>query len=483
MTAEEIFAGESDNVEFKEEIPAKSDRYMKTVVAFANGKGGKLIFGVENNTWNVTGFSKEEVFQKMDDITNAIFDSCEPRIIPSIGVQEVGGKSIIEVEIMSGMTRPYYIKSQGLLDGTYVRVSGTTRHAERYQVQELILEGQNRYYDCEPCEGLDVTSEDIAILCSNMKAMALRNTLTDAEKAKVKDLTQNVLISWGVLIEKNGTAVPTNAYALLTGKAQEQPMIQCAVFKGTDRAYFVDRREFEGSIQDQMEAAFQYVQEKINRGMKIQGMYRQDVYELPLDSVRELIANFVAHRSYLESGNIQIALFDDRLEVTSPGMLLNGVSIAKMKEGYSKIRNRAIANAFSYMKIIEKWGSGIPRIIRECNEYGLPEPEFFDFDGDFRVNLYRKSAPNINSEMMKEDSAQFGNPAQSGIAGMPDQEITIVRFVKRNGSCTTSQVTGLLGVKNRRARGIIGSLVKKNILKKCGNARNTVYLAGEHFPE
>ena len=150
MTAEEIFAGESDNVEFKEEIPVKSERYMKTVVAFANGRGGKLIFGVENNTWKVTGFSKEEVFQKMDAITNAIFDSCEPKIIPSIGVQEVDGKSIIEVEIMSGMTRPYYIKSQGLLDGTYVRVSGTTRHAERYQVQELILEGQNRYYDCEP---------------------------------------------------------------------------------------------------------------------------------------------------------------------------------------------------------------------------------------------------------------------------------------------------------------------------------------------
>ena len=95
MTAEEIFAGESDNVEFKEEIPVKSERYMKTVVAFANGRGGKLIFGVENNTWKVTGFSKEEVFQKMDAITNAIFDSCEPKIIPSIGVQEVDGKSVI----------------------------------------------------------------------------------------------------------------------------------------------------------------------------------------------------------------------------------------------------------------------------------------------------------------------------------------------------------------------------------------------------
>lgn len=133
----------------------------------------------------------------MDAITNAIFDSCEPKITPSVAIQEVEGKAIIEVEILPGMPRSYYIKSQGILDGTYIRVSGTTRHAERYQLQELILEGQNRYYDCEPCEGLSVTSKDITRLCADMKAMALHNTLTDTEKAKVKDLTQNVLISWG----------------------------------------------------------------------------------------------------------------------------------------------------------------------------------------------------------------------------------------------------------------------------------------------
>ena len=91
MTAAEIFAGESDNVEFKSEIPPKSEKYMKTVVAFANGKGGKLVFGVENGTWTVTGFSKEEVFQKMDAITNAIFDSCDPKITPNIAVQEIDG--------------------------------------------------------------------------------------------------------------------------------------------------------------------------------------------------------------------------------------------------------------------------------------------------------------------------------------------------------------------------------------------------------
>ena len=115
MTAEEIFAGESENIEFKSEIPAKSEKYMKTVVAFANGKGGKLVFGVENVTWAVTGFSKEEVFQKMDAITNAIFDSCEPRITPNIAVQEIDGKAIIVVEIIHGMQRHYYIKSQGII--------------------------------------------------------------------------------------------------------------------------------------------------------------------------------------------------------------------------------------------------------------------------------------------------------------------------------------------------------------------------------
>lgn len=95
-----------------------------------------------------------------------------------------------------------------------------------------------------------------------MKATATRNTLTKGEKVQIKDVTQNILLSWGVLAEKNGIIVPTNAYALLTGQAKFQPTIQCAVFKGTDRAYFVDRREFKGPIQDQMEAAYQYVLEK-----------------------------------------------------------------------------------------------------------------------------------------------------------------------------------------------------------------------------
>ena len=93
------------------------------------------------------------------------------------------------------------------------------------------------------------------------------------------------------------------------------------------------------------------------------GIYRQDAYEIPPDAIRELIINAMVHRSYLDHGTIQVAIYDNRLEITSPGKLPMGQTMERMKEGYSKIRNEALAHAFAYMNLIEHWGSGIPRII------------------------------------------------------------------------------------------------------------------------
>ena len=463
MEKDTLFSGESVNVEYKVAVPKDSAKYMKTVVAYANGRGGKIIFGVDDKTLEVVGMDTDSIFQTIDAITNAISDSCEPTILPDITLQTVEDKTVIVVEIFPGKMRPYYIKSKGMVSGTYVRSAGTTRPVADYMLKELILEGQNRYYDCEICEGLTITPEDIERLCAEMRATAIRNTLTEGEKLKVKDVTQNVLISWGVLAEKDGAIVPTNAYALLTGQARFQPVIQCAVFKGKDRAYFVDRREFEGSIQDQMEAAFQYVLEKINRGMRIQGMYRQDRYELPVDSVREMIANSVAHRSYLEPGNIQVALFDDRLEVTSPGMLLNGVSIKKMKEGYSKPRNRAIASAFAYMKIIEKWGSGIPRILLECSEYGLPEPEFIDFDGDFRVNMYR--------QLPEKDWSHTDDTKHDTNDTLSENDTKILNLIRENPSITQAELREKLQVSIVTVKRLMANLQKRGLIERQGSSR------------
>lgn len=484
MAKKAVFSGESKNVEYKVAVLGNSEKYMKTVIAYANGQGGRIIFGIDDKTLKVVGMDTDTIFQTIDAITNAISDSCEPRILPDVTLQTVEDKTVIVVEITAGKMRPYYLKSKGIVDGAYIRVSGTTRPVADYMLKELILEGQNRYYDCEICEDLTVTQRDISQLCEEMKLTAMKNTMTQAERARVKEITPNVLLSWGGLAEKNGEIVPTNAYALLTGKARFQPVIQCAVFKGTDRAYFVDRREFGGSIQAQMEAAYQYVLEKINRSMRICGMYRQDIYELPVDSVREMIANSVAHRSYLDPGNIQIALYDDRLEVTSPGRLLNGVSVSKMMEGYSKPRNRAIAYAFAYMKIIEKWGSGIPRIIRECREYGLPDPDFIDLDGDFRVNMYRQTTNDIRinrdavqkpaqTTQMSTQTTQI--PTQTtrlNPLSFTEEDKAILTLVYNQPELTQRELAMELGWTVDRVKYYLNKMKKQQIIRRKGSSHN-----------
>lgn len=209
--------------------------------------------------------------------------------------------------------------------------------------------------------------------------------------------------------------------------------------------------------------------EKINRGMRIQGMYRQDVYELPVDSVREMIANSVAHRSYLDPGNIQVALFDDRLEVTSPGMLLNGVSVKKMKEGYSKPRNRAIAYAFAYMKIIEKWGSGIPRMLRECDEYGLPEPEFIDFDGDFRVNMYRKLSEKEWSHT--DDTNDTSDTNYDTNDTIFENEAMILNLIQENPCITQGELKNKLQVSIITVKRLMADLQKRGLIERQGSNR------------
>ena len=356
MTIEEILAGESKNVEFKVQRPDKSMKYMKTVVAFANGKGGRIIFGIDDKTREVVGIPDDKVFREIDAITNAISDSCEPTIIPDV----------------------------------YIRVSGTTRPADRDMSRELYYECDARSFDSIIRRDIEVTDEDIKSLCEQMKEVAIANCKSNLQRSAVKDVTKNVLLSWGILKkDENEKIYPTNAYIYLTGQGGLRSMIQCAVFKGTTRAVFLDRRNYEGPLWKQVEEAVQFVLRNIRMGCRLEGVYRQDIYELPPDSIRELIVNAVMNCSYIQNSNIQVAIYDDRLEITSPGGLLPGVTIELMKEGFSKIRNRSLANAFAYMNLVEAWGSGIPKLMQAMQEYGLREPEFIDMEVAFRINLYR----------------------------------------------------------------------------------------------
>lgn len=499
MTIEEILTGESKNVEFKENLPEKSIKYMKSVVAFANGTGGKIIFGIADKTREVIGFDKEDVFRKMDAIANAVSDSCEPAIIPDITLQTVDSKTIIVVEVSGGRQRPYYIKALGKEAGVYVRVAGTTRPDDEYMIKELMFEGSNRYFDQALCTGLNVTDEDIDALCKAMKEQAIKNAHNEEQKAAVKDVGRQQLRSWGVLIERDGKDYPSNAYTILTGCGGLHVATQCGVFKGTTKEVFVDRREYTGPIWEQIEEAFQFVLRNIHLGATIVGIYRQDVYEIPPDAIRELIINAAVHRSYLDHGNIQVAVYDNRLEITSPGKLPMGQTLERMKEGYSQIRNEALAYAFSYMNLIEHWGSGIPRIIGKVKAAGLREPEFIGGEVDLRINIYREQIDNASGDNNTDKVPDSADTVPDSASMMPDsvgkvpdinqkmpdtierlpdneQERKIYQYVLENGYITTSMVAELLEVKQRRARAILQDMVEGNYLRKEGAARSTIYV-------
>ena len=176
-----------------------------------------------------------------------------------------------------------------------------------------------------------------------------------------------------------------------------------------------------------------------------------------------------------------------------------GQTLERMKEGYSQIRNEALAYAFSYMNLIEHWGSGIPRIIGKVKAAGLREPEFIGGEVDLRINIYRgqiddasgdnnadkvpDSAGTVpNSASMMPDNADrvpdINKKVPDTIERLPDneQERKIYQYVLENGSITTSMVAELLEVKQRRARAILQDMVEGNYLRKEGAARSTIYV-------
>ena len=472
MLIEEILKGESEKTEFKEN--AKTNTYIKTVVAFANGNGGKIVFGVKDNK-EIVGVENE--FEVMDGIINAISDSCYPMIVPDISLHTLENKTVILVEIEGGKKKPYYLKSKGMQKGTYIRSGATTRIIEEdYVLKELVLEGENKYFDQQVCHGESVSDEEIEKFCEWLEKLARKNSENDTEIRKV---TRNTLLSWKVLEEKNGRIFPTNAYILLSGKENwgVSRKIQCGVFKGETRSIFVDKKEFEGSIIMQLEKAYQYVLEKINLGSDIVGIYRVDKYEIPPKSIREVIANAVIHRSYLEPNDIQVALYDNRLEITSPGMLLSGVNVKRMKEGYSKLRNRAIASVFAYVNIIEKWGSGIPRIMNEIREYGLQEPEFIPFENDFRVNIYRKS---YNTTQSTQGSTQnrinttqdISEKEKLDIKNLTETDKTIINTIINNPEMSQKQIADNLNWTVNKVKYYMKKFKQKNILRYEGTSQN-----------
>ena len=404
--------------DFVEQIVAESGSFLNTAVAFANGRGGRIIFYGESGR----GFSAEaEIIPYIDDITRRIFDSCEPRIFPRVGVELQDGRQVVVVEIFPGMEKPYFVKELGMMDGTYVRVGGATRLAEPYQVQELLLSGTNSSADQLAAEST-VSDVEIEEFCRMMYREAGKRRVDGEDVVR---LQKEDLLAWKLLREEEGECRATGGWHLLTGSAEElfpEGFIQCAEYLGATRLDFVGGEEFAGSLTEQVDGAADYVHAHLlARGVKARGLE-----EFPEDLMRRLLARAVCQRNYAAPGRISLVLYEDRLEITVPGLLEEDMTIWKLKTGFSKIRNRAIAAAFLYMGMMTGFQSILPELYRAAKRARLPEPAVITLGDSVRINLYCRAEEEAQQHEGVAEETELVQTAEAAKEAEPVQEQELV---------------------------------------------------------
>jgi len=371
---DQIKNGESKTLELKEKLPDNKS-IAKTVIAFANTGGGKIIVGI-NDKLKITGVDANSVYALKDKIASVIFDSCSPDILPEIYTININGKLLLVIEIFRGNLMPYFLKSEGKTDGVYIRVGATNRKASPQIIEEL--QRHKRYVSFDEEINYDITVSE-----SDMIPLKTRFAKTG------KTLSDEKLRNLNLIKTDRGITYPTNALLILLGKFPHCS-VKCARFKGITMEVFIDKKEYRGNIFSILENTQNFILNHINLSAKIEGLYRTDNYEIPLIALREALINALIHRDYANFGrDIKMGVYDDIVNIVSPGALPNIVTIEDILRGRSEIRNKVIANVFKELGLIEQWGSGINRIMLACKKAGLDQPKIRE-QGDFvDVEFYR----------------------------------------------------------------------------------------------
>lgn len=369
----EIQKGESKNLEFKQQLP-KGQQIAKTLIAFANGNGGKFIIGVTDDR-ELVGIN-DDIFEVQDKISSIIDELCRPNLLPHIYVENIIGKELLVVEVARGSLMPYYLAPLGREHGVYIRIGASNRVASPEYIQQLELQRLNRSFDelvnyQYPLEKLNLTLLE--------KAFQEMNKTLNLEK----------LLNLKLVVEEQGTYFATNGLLILLGK-YEHVMTQCARFKGTNMSVFLDCKEYTGDLFLQLGQTEIFIKNHLSLRAEIRGLKRYDHLEIPENAIREALINAYIHRDYSNFGrNIKVAVYDDLVNIVSPGGLPNGLTEADLLQGRSEIRNRVLARVFRELGYIEHWGSGIQRIQQMCEAENLPTPEFLETGDFFDVKLYR----------------------------------------------------------------------------------------------
>jgi len=441
---------ESDTVEFKESFDREA---VVTAGAFANTRGGTIFIGMTDRG-NVVGTLIGT--ESLRGWANTISQSTEPHLIPEMEELTCEGNPVVAIRIKENPLKPVSVRGR-----CYRRVGTSNRAMQPHEIAEMHLQSIGSSWDL---------------------TTTLKTTLADLDPAKVADYVKKANEtgrrsiapdeSPQTVLEKIGLvqdSKPTWAALLLFGKDPQrflsQAIMHCGLFN-TDEISVLDDRMVMGTIIEQVNDAMEFIRKNIRVAFVMTGEpERKQVWDYPVEALREAVINAVCHRDYTISSSVEIRILRESLKVWSPGRLAPGITLPELFTSHASVlRNKGIAQVLYDIGWIERWGSGIQKMRSASAEAGLPEPVFQEDQG-FSV-IFRKDV--FNRDYLVR-------------AGLSERLISAVLYARENGKITNADYQRIADVSAATARRDLKDLVDKNILDMKG-VRKGIYYVLKHRP-
>ena len=431
---------ESHNIEYKS---SWRDEYLKIICAFANTEGGQLIIGVDDKG-KVIGIKNAK--KLLEDLPNKIRNKLG--VTPILKVETKGKKEIIHIKIPSSSIPVSY-------DGKYyVRSGSTTQEVKGNELIHFLLKKTGKTWDSLTCEANFSDIETSAV--EDFKNLA-KDRIPSISKL---DSTEKIFVNLKLIVDNKEM---TNAAVLLFGEKPQKFFISAKTRVGRFKTStdIIDTVIAEENLFRQLERVLEAIKKHLNVRFEIKGIQREDIWDYPIEAIREAVINALIHKDYSSTAEIQIRIYDDKIWIWNPGELPPQLTIEDLKREHSSYpRNPLIANVFYLAGFIERWGSGTRRIVDLCKQQGLPEPEYKEEQGGFSVWFYKDIYTEENLRSM----------------GLNERQIEMVKYIKEHKTVSLSSFKDIIsGVSEKTLYRDIQELVDRGLLKKIGEKKGRKY--------
>lgn len=434
---------ETETVELKSIV---MDDIKKEIIAFANCDGGTIYVGVADDG-KVLGV--ENADECALQISNMVRDAVKPDVTMFIHYEtlECDGKAVVAVNIQRGTNRPYYLAKKGLRpEGVYVRQGYSSVPATDTAIRQMIKETDGDSFE-------------------NMRSI---NQALTFEATKKEFEKRNVVFGqpqMQTLKIVSADGIYTNLGLLLSEQCLHT--IKAAVFEGINQNVFKDRREFSGSLMQQLNDVYDYIDFHNQTHATFRKLWRIDTRDYPEVAVREALLNTLVHRDYSFRASTLISIYDDRIEFVSIGGLLPGLELDDLMMGVSVCRNPHLANIFYRLQLIEAYGTGMKKIMGAYAN-ALVQPKIKTTNNAFKIIL-----PNVNfTPKASEVHKDFEKAAN---LALDSNEEKVLQFLREHLMITRKETQTLLEVSQSTAGRILKAMVDSGRIKQIGGSRTTRY--------